>query len=129
MANRGKDWLAQAGHDLEHARHALKDGDYDWACFAAHQAAEKATKALFLSRSGEGWGHAITRLLQELGHKLTIPEDLFEAARRLDKHYIPTRYPNGFDQGAPRDYYTAGEAQQAIADAERIYNFCQQSFH
>jgi HEPN domain-containing protein len=129
MANRGKDWLAQAGHDLEHARHALKDGDYDWACFAAHQAAEKATKALFLSRSGEGWGHAITRLLQELGYKLTIPEDLFEAARRLDKHYIPTRYPNGFDQGAPRDYYTAGEAQQAIADAERIYNFCQQSFH
>jgi HEPN domain-containing protein len=129
MANRGKDWLAQAGHDLEHARHALKDGDYDWACFAAHQAAEKATKALFLSRSGEGWGHAITRLLQELGHKLTIPEDLFEAARRLDKHYIPTRYPNGFDQGAPRDYYTAGEAQQAIADAECIYNFCQQSFH
>lgn len=28
MANRALDWLAQAGHDLQHTRHALKDGDY-----------------------------------------------------------------------------------------------------
>jgi HEPN domain-containing protein len=38
MTNRAPDWLAQAGHDLEHARHALDDGDFDWSCFAAHQA-------------------------------------------------------------------------------------------
>lgn len=129
MTNRAADWLAQAGHDLAHARHALADTDYDWACFAAHQSAEKAVKALVLFLNGEGWGHAISRLLQDLSHKLTAPEDLIEAARRLDKHYIPTRYPNGFDAGAPYDYYTAGEAQQAIEDAERIYNFCQQSLH
>jgi len=127
MGHRALDWLAQAAHDLGHARHALEDADYDWACFAAHQAAEKAVKALFLFLGGEGWGHAITRLLQDLSQRQRVPEGLGEAARRLDKHYIPTRYPNGFDSGAPRDYYTAGEARQAIADAQCIYDFCQQS--
>lgn len=44
MANRAPDWLAQSKHDLSHARNALDDGDYDWACFATHQAAEKAVR-------------------------------------------------------------------------------------
>ena len=127
MGNRAQDWLAQAGHDLQHARHAAKDGDYDWACFAAHQAAEKAVKGLYLSLGGESWGHAITRLLRDLNRILPVPGVLIPAAQRLDKHYIPTRYPNGFDMGAPRDYYTADEAQRAIEDAKRIYDFCQQS--
>jgi HEPN domain-containing protein len=128
MSNRARDWLAQAAHDLEHARHALEDADYDWACFAAHQAAEKAVKALFLLLGGEGWGHSITHLLKDLIQKQNVTESLVQAAQRLDKHYIPTRYPNGFDAGAPRDYYTANEAKQAISDAQRIYDFCQQSF-
>jgi HEPN domain-containing protein len=44
MSNRALDWLAQATHDLEHARHASEDGDYDWACFAARQAVEDAER-------------------------------------------------------------------------------------
>ncbi|MFV9676511.1 MAG: HEPN domain-containing protein [Methanosarcinales archaeon] len=27
---------------MEHARHALEDGDYEWSCFAALQAAGKS---------------------------------------------------------------------------------------
>ncbi len=127
MANRSPDWLAQSAHDLNHARHALEDGDYDWACFAAHQSAEKAIKALILGLNGEAWGHAITRLLKDLSTRLDIGEELLHAAQRLDKHYIPTRYPNGFDTGAPHDYYTDAEAQQALRDARRIYDFAKQS--
>jgi HEPN domain-containing protein len=129
MANRAPDWLAQAAHDLEHARHACEYGDYDWACFAAHQTAEKAVKALLISLAGEGWGHSITRLLDDVNQRLTVSEELVASAKRLDKHYIPTRYPNGFDAGAPRDYYTAEEARQAIEDAQSIYDFCEQSLH
>lgn len=128
MANRAPDWFAQSSHDLNHAQNALNDGDYDWACFAAHQAAEKAVKALFLDLGGEAWGHAIMRLLTDLGARIDVPEELIKAAQRLDKHYIPTRYPNGFDTGAPRDYYTEEEAQRAIEDARDIYNFVKQSF-
>lgn len=39
---RARDWWVQAEADLRHARHALEDEDYEWACFAAQQAAEKA---------------------------------------------------------------------------------------
>jgi HEPN domain-containing protein len=37
---------------------------------------------------------------------------------------IPTRYPNGFERGAPVDFYTRGEADRAIANAEAILEFC-----
>ena len=47
MGNRYADWLRQAEADLRHARNSLEDGDYEWGCFASHQAAEKALKAVF----------------------------------------------------------------------------------
>ncbi len=42
------DWLAQAKRDLEHAHQSSGLGHFEWACFAAQQAAEKAAKALHL---------------------------------------------------------------------------------
>lgn len=123
MPDRHADWLRQAGADLRHARNALDDGDHEWACFAAQQAAEKALKALVQSLGGEAWGHSVTVLAGELEERLDLPDGLTDAARRLDKHYIPTRYPNGFDQGAPTDYYTAPEAEAAIDDATMILEF------
>ena len=44
MAQRWRDWLAQAKHDLEQAAASRNEGRHDWACFAAHQASEKAVK-------------------------------------------------------------------------------------
>lgn len=126
MANRALDWLRQAGFDLKHARNAITSGDFEWACFACQQSAEKAVKALFFSLGGEGWGHSVTRLFSGLSEKLDVPEALLSAAKHLDKHYIPTRYPNGFDAGVPRDYYTEQEAEQAVEDAARVYAFCEQ---
>lgn len=129
MANRAQDWLAQGRHDIDHAKHALDDGDYEWACFAAQQGAEKSVKGLVLALGGEGWGHSITRLLTDLAHRHAVPPALLSASKRLDKHYLPTRYPNGFDVGAPKDYYTEEEASDAISDAEQIYDFCKLSIH
>ncbi|HCZ07247.1 MAG TPA: hypothetical protein DHV12_09015, partial [Thermotogae bacterium] len=42
---RSKDWLDASRGDLEHAKHDLKHGFYNWACFSSYQAAEKAVKA------------------------------------------------------------------------------------
>jgi HEPN domain-containing protein len=66
VANRWADWYAQSRHDLEHAEALRPAGRYDWACFAAHQAAEKAVKALHLRLGQEAWGHVVARLLAEL---------------------------------------------------------------
>lgn len=127
MPSRSADWFRQAERDLAHARHAAECGDHEWACFAAQQAAEKAVKAVFEHLHGEGWGHVISRLLKALPAEVGVPSELLEAALRLDKLYIPTRYPNGFDSGAPGDFYTAGEAQMAIEDAGKIIEFCRRA--
>jgi HEPN domain-containing protein len=42
MSHRWKDWLAQAERDLEHVQMDIEKGFYEWACFSAEQAAEKA---------------------------------------------------------------------------------------
>lgn len=125
MPDRWKDWLAQAKRDVNHAVSACKDEHFEWSCFSAQQAAEKAVKAVFLYLHGEGWGHSVYGLLKALGGKVKVPRKLLETAKMLDKHYIPTRYPNGFERGIPGDYYTKGEAQEAVKNAREIIKFCQ----
>ena len=122
--NRWRDWWEQASRDLVHARHALADEDYEWAAFAAQQAAEKALKGVVMVHAGEPWGHLTTGLAEALPPAAAAPPNVLDAARRLDKHYIPARYPNGFAAGYPGKLYTRGEAEQAIADATIVTEFC-----
>ena len=124
MPNRSKDWLAQAERDLNHAISACDIQYFEWSCFSSQQAAEKAVKAVFLRLHGEGWGHSVLGLLKALGEQTEIPPDLLDTAKALDKHYIPTRYPNGFDAGMPGDYYTKKDADEAIENARKIVEFC-----
>ena len=63
-------------------------------------------------------------LIEALPAALGAPAELVEAASRLDKHYILTRYPNGFASGYPGKLYTPGEANGAIDDAHAILAFC-----
>jgi HEPN domain-containing protein len=124
MAERSADWMKQAQSDLRHARNALQDGDYEWAAFASHQSAEKAINALFQKLNLEAWGHALSLLLANLPEGAKPDKQLLDRAKELDKHYIPSRYPNGFERGAPVDYYTEKEARDAIAGAEAILEHC-----
>ena len=125
MSGRAADWFRQAEADLEHARRSLADGDHEWACFAAQQAAEKAAKAAHAAAGQEAWGHVVTELLDALRTQAPeIDDTLLDRARALDKLYIPTRYPNGLASGAPADFYTRPEAERAIADAEAVLAIC-----
>lgn len=124
MSNRYLDWFRQAEADVRHAHNALKDRDFEWSCFAAQQAAEKALKAVFLKLGMDAWGHTLTALIGNLPSSVQLSDQLVKCAKVLDKHYIPTRYPNGFDTGAPTDFYTEEEAQYAIQCAEEIIAFC-----
>lgn len=125
MADRTRDWLRQAEHDLGVARTTLGAAQYDWASFASQQAAEKAMKALYQHHHAEGWGHVIHELLEGLLDREPDLDGLRDAAKALDKCDIPTRYPNGLAKGAPADAYTKTEAEQAIRHAENIVTFCQ----
>ncbi len=122
--NRWRDWWEQGIRDLRHSEHALDDDDFEWAAFAAQQCAEKVLKAVIMAHGGEPWGYSITGLVEALPEDSKPALDVIEASNRLDKHYIPARYPNGFAQGYPGKLYTYGEAQGAIADARKIVEFC-----
>lgn len=121
---RSADWLYQAEGDLDHARNDLQNGFYDWACFSAQQAAEKAVKAALKKTGQEVWGHSIADLLDVLAEQFFVPDDLRDMALELDKGYITTRYPDALPHGAPRDRYTRTEAERFVSHAERIVEFC-----
>lgn len=123
MPARSLDWLRQAERDLSHAKKDLEDGFYEWACFSAQQAAEKALKGLYQSLNRLAWGHSVRALLEGLEDAFEV-ESFLEGAKVLDKYYIPARYPNGFDIGAPMDYFTEKEAKEAVAYADQIIGFC-----
>ncbi len=124
VPERSADWMRQADLDLSQATDSLRLAHYEWACYAAEQAAEKAVKALFQSFNLDAWGHTISILLTKLPADVIPEQELIDGAKVLDKHYTLSRYPNGFDSGAPGDLYTKGEAETAVKIAGEIIAFC-----
>jgi HEPN domain-containing protein len=120
VANRSSDWYRQAERDLEQAHESRVSGRHEWACFAAHQAAEKAVKALHLHLRQEAWGHVVARLLSALPAEAAATPELVDKGRALDNFYIPTRYPNGHAAGAPFEHYGALQSEQAVEYAGEI---------
>ena len=123
MTNRAFDWLAQAERDLEQAEDSQRANRHEWACFAAHQSAEKAVKAVHLHLGQDAWGHVVAKLLRELPKSANVSEMLVEKARALDNFYIPARYPNSHSDGAPFEHYGPLQSEAAIAYAREIVEF------
>ena len=109
-------WLRQAGEDLHVAREILADeaSPPRLACFLAHLAAEKATKAL-LAASGRPVPriHTLLALAAELPAGLQAPFDRGEL-EELTPWAIAGRYA---DELAEAD---AGMAARLVEAAERV---------
>ncbi len=101
MPERSKDWMNQAIKDLDAAQKMMEDNLFEWSCFAAQQASEKAVKSVLQRLNAVAWGHSITDLMKAVGNRVNVDEKLLDCARLLDKYYIPARYPNGFESGSP----------------------------
>lgn len=121
---RSKDWMRQAERDLQNARWELQGGFWEWACFAAQQAGEKAVKAIYQRLGGEARGHTVTNLFLGLREKTEVADEVIDLGRTLDRFYIPTRYPNGWVEGVPADFYTSQEADLALSCGEEVLRFC-----
>lgn len=123
-ASEARRWLLTARGDLDTARVLTNGRRWAHACFHAHQAAEKAFKALWYRLDRDPWGHSVRRLLDDLSTESpTVHEelrDLSDASSELDQYYIPTRYPNGLPDLTPDQVFTETMAVKAVGLAVTI---------
>jgi len=122
---RTQDWLKQAKRDLDHARQSIGLEHFEWACFAAHQAAEKAVKALHLHLGTVAWGHSVFELLDGLSPDLRPETELLDRGKVLDRFYIPPRYANAHPSGPPYRYYMQADAELAVTAAQEVIEYCE----
>ena len=123
MPRRHTDWFAQSERDLKAAKDSFAAGNYEWCAFQSQQGAEKAVKAFLLFHHRQSRGHSLIHLLNSFPNQIQVPEKLLQFARELDIHYIQPRYPNGFPEGYPAEYYDAKIAKTALQQARKIASF------
>ena len=114
-------WLRAAEDDLRFARFAFDGGFFAQACFFAQQAAEKAVKSVYYAGGARAvLGHSVRGLIERLAPRVPALDALMEAARELDLYYVPTRYPNGLEEGTPGEAFSQAQAERAIENAAAI---------
>lgn len=115
--------FTQAEHDLRAARSSSGSGHFEWACFQAQQAAEKALKSfLFLNGKRAVIGHSVTNLLRDC-QQIEPSFSTVQPAKALDQYYILTRYPNGLPGQIPHEYFDSEDARKCIAHADTVLKF------
>ncbi|HWQ69769.1 MAG TPA: HEPN domain-containing protein [Patescibacteria group bacterium] len=110
------DWLARARGDLALSRVPLPEGGfYEDLCFHAQQAAEKALKAVYVSR---GWTFRYTHDLEELitglqRRGIDIPEEIQQAVV-LTSFAFESRYPGIGDPVTNEEYVQAVDLAASV---------------
>jgi HEPN domain-containing protein len=113
-------WMAHAESDLRMARLGAEDSAVlrEQVCFHAQQAAEKALKAILLSRNIEfPYTHDIKGLLKiaETGGFVLPPA--IQQATNLTPYAVETRYPGDWME------ITESEVTEALLIAEKTVNW------
>jgi HEPN domain-containing protein len=111
-------WMQNAKYTLKSADNDKLSGFYNWACFKAQQAAEYGVKAYLRGIGKDSFGHSVSLLLK----RVNFDDNIINAAKLIDKYYIPTRYTDAWAEGIPEDYFTVEEATEAIRSSEFIIN-------
>lgn len=118
-------WLAQAKHDLNAAIKSLENGYYEWACFQAEQAAEKALKSIIVFH-----GKSAPKL-HKLGFLIGIIKNIDHKFRKisldiaeLESYTFTARYPFLIpgNSETPHDYIEKKDAELCIKQAQTILN-------
>jgi len=112
--------MRQAEFDLAQAERLLADGVFSYAAFFAEQAAQKSLKAFLLARGARLVTiHSVGELAREAAARDQRFAALVNAARRLDRHYLTSRYPDALPEPAvPAEAYVREDAEEAL-DAAR----------
>ena len=114
-------WMRAARDDMKTTEVLEQAGQFSHSCFHAHQAAEKACKAMLYYHDFDPWGRSVANLLRksnEQGIVAAAEKDALQpSALLLDRFYVPTRYQNGLPDISPDEAYCAEDARMAISYA------------
>jgi len=119
-------WFEEGENDISTSKILLENKKYNPSAFYSQQAAEKILKGLLLAFNEATWGHSVLSLLRRLDEIMDIDiSEVEKCAKELDRHYIPSRYPDAYPSGKPEDYYTEKIAKEALICALKIKEFTQ----
>lgn len=120
-------WFEEGVNDISTANILLENNKFNPSAFYSQQAAEKLLKGLLLAHNEASWGHSVLSLLRRLAEVINIDiSEVEPCAKELDRHYIPSRYPDAYPSGRPEDYYTEKIAKEAITCVLKIKQFAQE---
>ena len=113
-------WLTFASDDVRVARLALGEEIWSQVCFHSQQCVEKCLKGL-LARTGQLL--ARTHVIADLWDAQTADTrrsvgDLEAGLKRLDRFYIPTRYPDATPGSLAEGLPGREDAEEALTTAE-----------
>lgn len=116
-----REWLNRARSNLALARNRVPEVYVEDLCFEAQQAAEKAIKAVMISRSIDfPYVHNLALLLLILEEGGETFPDVVRRAARLTPYAVDTRYPSIEQPVSEHEY------QEAIAIAEAVVRWAEE---
>ena len=118
-------WFLQAKDDFKFVQWVLKEGVFfDKGCFISQQAGEKVIKACLSDRGKRRViGHSLFEMIEDLIGIEKNFRQISEPAKRMDRFYITTRYPNGLPGGSPFQVYSLSDLETAFEDLSAIFKF------
>ena len=125
MTEPGK-WLAFAQEDLTLAQLALERRVFNQACFHAQQGVEKALKGFLRScQRSVPHTHALSELLAICQAVDDSFQQLQDACLKLDRYYIPTRYPDALPGIGSEGMPTRQDATEAAKLLQNVLEWVQ----
>lgn len=116
MRKEVSDWVESAKNDLETATTLLREKVFYASAFYSQQAAEKALKAAYISKSKKLYAqHNIISLATELG----ATSEIIASCKRLNPHYIQSRYPDAAN-AVPADSYDNKIASELLIESKKV---------
>jgi HEPN domain-containing protein len=124
-------WLTQAEDEFADADELRKRGRFYLALFHFQQAAEKAVKSYLYLRTKSIEAFYTNSLDDLLKMAADVDKSFIRIgqAKKLDRYYIPTRYPNGLPGGVPSRYFDdPKEAEEAMLLAKGVIDLVKSEF-
>ena len=110
-----REWVNRARSNLAQARNRVPDVYLEDLCFEAHQAAEKAIKAVMIRRGMEfPYVHDLDRLLSLLEEDGEVLPVTIQRSDELTRYAVVTRYPTVVRPVSEPEYRQAIEIAEAV---------------